>query len=397
MKISEIDRREFLKLAGLGTVVFVSGLDRLAFAAGESAGEGGFFFVQLSDTHIGFNDTKINPDFAGTLKKAVAAVNGLERQPDFIIFTGDLSHNTEDPKERRRRLAEFKGMAADLKVKDVRFMPGEHDAALDKGEAYKEFFGETRYAFEHKGVHFIAVDNVSDPTSSIGDEQLGWLDAELKKLDKDAPLVVFTHRPLFPLYPQWDWWTRDGQKALDLLKPYTNVIVFNGHIHQENHHMEGHIPIHAAKGLMFPLPAPGSQPKRLPIPWDPATPYKGMGWRTVQTAVQPADYKLTEYPVSPVILKAEAAQVIKITAKRFEYNPREITLKKGVPVVLELTSLDRLHGFNCPDLGIRGDINPGQVTKIDLTPQKTGSFAFFCDIFCGDGHEEMNGTFNVQE
>ncbi len=93
----------------------------------------------------------------------------------------------------------------------------------------------------------------------------------------------------------------------------------------------------------------------------------------------------------------ETVQVIKITAKKFEYSPNEIKVKKGVPVVLELTSLDRLHGFNCPDLGIRSDINPGQVAKVSFTPQKAGTFVFFCDIFCGEGHENMNGKITVEE
>ena len=159
--------------------------------------------------------------------------------------------------------------------------------------------------------------------------------------------------------------------------------------------MTGHIPHHAAKGLMFPLPAPASQPKRVAVAWDPTAPYKGLGFREVQAKVRLADYKITEYPVVQTV--QHTVQVIKITAKRFEYNPREIRLKKGVSVVLELTSLDRLHGFNCPDLGIRGDINPEKVTRIDLTPQKSGTYIFFCDNYCGEGHENMNGTFIVEE
>ncbi len=93
----------------------------------------------------------------------------------------------------------------------------------------------------------------------------------------------------------------------------------------------------------------------------------------------------------------ETEQIIKITAKKFEYSPNEIRLKKGVPVVIELTSLDRLHGFNCPDLGIRSDINPGQVNRVRFTPQKSGTFVFFCDIFCGEGHGEMNGKIIVED
>jgi cytochrome c oxidase subunit 2 len=94
---------------------------------------------------------------------------------------------------------------------------------------------------------------------------------------------------------------------------------------------------------------------------------------------------------------ADTARVIKITAKRFEHNPRKIVLKKGEAVTLEFTSLDRPHGFNCPDLGIRTDIIPGKVSKIDFTPRKTGTFTFHCDLFCGEGHENMTGEIIVTE
>lgn len=296
-----INRRDFLKLAGLGGVVFASGLVNLASAANKAAGPSNayddFYFVQLSDTHWGFEGPP-NPDAKSTLKKAVAAVNSLEQQPDFIVFTGDLTHTTDDPKERRKRLAEFRDIVSELKVKDIRFMPGEHDASLDRGEAYQEFFGKTHYTFDHKGVHFIVLDNVSDPGANIGETQLQWLAADLKELPKDAKIVVFTHRPLFDLYPQWDWATRDGAKAVELLLPHPNVTVFYGHIHQEHHHMTGHISHHAAKSLIFPLPVAGSQPKRAPLPWDSAQPYKGLGFRSVEAEVKKAEYVITELPVS---------------------------------------------------------------------------------------------------
>ena len=281
----------------MGSAVLVLGPNSLAGAASKDAGKDDFFFVQLSDTHWGFSGPAVNPDATGTLKKAIAAVNSMKTQPDFIVFTGDLTHTTDDSKERRKRMAEARGIIGELQVKNIKFLPGEHDAGLDNGEAFQEFFGITHYTFDHKGVHFIVIDNVSDPTSSITDPQLQWLSAELKKLDKDSRIVVFTHRPLFDLYPQWDWWTRDGAKALDLLMPYKNVTVFYGHIHQEHHHMTGHIPHHAAKGLMFPLPAPGSAPKRVPIPWDAAEPYKGLGYRSVEAKAETAEYIITEYPV----------------------------------------------------------------------------------------------------
>ena len=293
-----IDRRAFLKLAGVGGVVFASGLPGYAASAGHKrAGREDFYFVQLSDTHWGFNDPAVNPDAGGTLEKAVAAVNALSEQPDFVVFTGDLTHTTDDPHERRRRLGQFRDIVSRLRVKNVRFMPGEHDAALDRGKAYREFFGASNYAFDHKGIHFIVLDNVSDPRALIGEAQLEWLRADLTQRDKEAPIVVLTHRPLFDLYPEWDWATRDGSRAIALLSPYRNVVVFYGHIHQEHHHMTGHIAHHAAKSLIFPLPAPGSQPKRMPLPWDPAHPYRGLGFRDVQTRAQDGTYLLTERPL----------------------------------------------------------------------------------------------------
>ena len=293
----KIDRRDFLKLAGIGSAVFASGLGLDHLTNRAWAAEEDFFFVQLSDTHWGFTGPTVNPDSTGTLEKAVEAVNGLKVQPDFIMFTGDLTHVTDDDKDRRTRLAGFRDIVKDLKVKNLKFMPGEHDAGLDEGEAFKEFFGKTHYTFDYKGVHFIVLDNVSDPTSTIGEDQLEWLRADLKQLGRNSRIVVFTHRPLFDLYPDWDWFTRDGSKAIELLMPYSNITVFYGHIHQEHHQKIGPIDHHAAKGLMFPLPAPGSVPAKNPIPWDANQPYKGLGFRSVEAKVKEARYEISEFSV----------------------------------------------------------------------------------------------------
>ena len=274
-----MQRRDFLHLAGLGGgAIFSAGLAGCATAGRP---QDAFYFVQLSDTHWGFQGAP-NPDARGTLPKAVAAVNALAQPPDFVVFTGDLTHTTDDPAERRRRMAEFKQIVGELKVRTVRFMPGEHDASLDRGAAFKELFGDTYYRFDHRGVHFMALDNVSDRGTTLGSEQLAWMRAELARLDPDAPLVVLAHRPLFPLVPRWDWHTRDGDQALALLMPHKNVTVFYGHIHQEHHQMTGHIAHHSARSLMFPLPAPGTAEKPTALPWDPAAPYRGLGWREVE-------------------------------------------------------------------------------------------------------------------
>ena len=294
----KIDRRQFLQLTALGGgAVFASSLAGCASMPGATPPNDDFYFVQLSDSHWGFNGPAVNPDARGTLPKAVAAVNALTQQPDFVVFTGDLTHTTDNPVERRKRMAEFKEIVASLKVRDVHFMPGEHDASLDNGKAFIEGFGPTHYTFEHKGVHSIALDNVSDPAARIGDDQLAWLAADLAKQPKDARIVVFTHRPLFDLAPQWDWATRDGAKAVDLLMPFQNVTVFYGHIHQENHHMTGHIAHHSAKSLIFPLPAPMSQPARTPIPWDAAQPYRGLGFREVDAEESGRKLEIKELPV----------------------------------------------------------------------------------------------------
>jgi 3',5'-cyclic AMP phosphodiesterase CpdA len=279
--ITHIDRRQFLRLSGLGGVVFASSLGpwgRSLAASGQD-----FFFVQMTDSHWGFEGPP-NPEAKNTLKRAVSTVNGLAAQPDFIMFTGDLTHAAPDEKERERRMTEFKSIVGDLKVKDVRFIPGENDAGLDAGEMYKHMFGQGYYSFDHKSVHFVALDNCSDPNGLIGDTQLQWLRADLEKLDKDQPIVVFAHRPLFDLYPQWDWATKDGARALEILSARNNVTVFYGHIHQEHQHVTGKINHYASESLIFPFPPAGSQPKKSPIPWNAGQPFKDLGFRQISSA-----------------------------------------------------------------------------------------------------------------
>jgi 3',5'-cyclic AMP phosphodiesterase CpdA len=302
----DFERRDFLALMGIGGVVFASSLAGCAAAASGSAARApdprapdppappgdDFFFLQLSDTHWGFKGPP-NPEAEVTLERAVATINAVDVRPDFVVFTGDLTHTTDDGAERRARLARFKEIAAGLKV-PARFLPGEHDAAPDQGEAYREAFGDMNYAFDHKGVHFVALDNVSRPGAGLGDAQLEWLAADLAKGPPRAPVVVLAHRPLFDLYPDWDWATKDGARAIDVLARRDKVTVFYGHIHQELHRVTGKIAHHAARSLMFPLPAPGSAPKKAPLPWDPRSADHGLGWRSV--ALHAGVSEITEVP-----------------------------------------------------------------------------------------------------
>ena len=293
-----LNRRDFMRLTALGGgAVLASALPGCA-SLGDPKSQADFLFVQLSDSHWGYKGMD-NPESSHTLADAVKAVNALPVQPDFIVFTGDLTHTTDDVVERQRRMTEFKSIVANLKVQQIHYMPGEHDAGLDGGAVFREIFGPTHYAFDYRGVHFIALDNVSAPGSTIGAEQLIWLKADLDKQTKSTPIVVLTHRPLFDLEPKWDWATRDGDQAIAMLMPYDNVTVFYGHIHQENHHMTGHIAHHSAKSLVFPLPAPGSQDKRTAPPWDPAAADHGLGFREVTAKLPANGYLMAEHNVRP--------------------------------------------------------------------------------------------------
>jgi len=287
----------YIRIFLIGVVVITLGWNlALGHAAEGEKDPEQFTFIQLSDIHWGFQDSLVNPDHARILEKVVAAINELRPAPDFIVFTGDLTHATDDLQERKRRMAEFRGFLDKLHQKNVQFLPGENDIGTDGGESYKEAFGGTYYSFENKGVHFIVLDNVSDP-AGLGKVQLKWLRDDLQKVDPDAKIIIFTHRPLFDLYPKWGWGTKDGAKALELLKPFKDVTVFYGHIHQENHTTIDSVVFHSAKSLMYPFPAPGSVPENVPVLWDPESPWKGLGYRGVMVKDGTPNCQLIPYLV----------------------------------------------------------------------------------------------------
>jgi 3',5'-cyclic AMP phosphodiesterase CpdA len=318
-KLDALDRRELMKLLAFGSVASTSLLVGCAHARAPSASEPRtqldprqlapaapvkeLVFIQLTDTHWGYRGAN-NPEASSVLPRAIAAINDSPLEPDFVVFTGDLTHTTDDDALRRARLREFRAHVAELKVKTRYFVPGEHDAGPDGGEAYREQFGASHGAFDHEGVHFLLLDNVSEAGSVLGEAQLDWLARDLERITSDTPLVVFTHRPLFELLPSWDWTTRDGAAALDLFTRFTSVSVFYGHIHQEHHQRTGRVEHHAGRSLVFPLPAPGSVPKKAPLAWDPASPDHGLGYRSVRER-SGAVAAVTEIPFSGVAPRGE--------------------------------------------------------------------------------------------
>ena len=241
--------------------------------------DNGVLIAQLTDTHWGYQGPA-NPDPKGAIARALAEIASWPEKPALLVHTGDVSQMTTDAAQRRTRLTEAK-RAFDALGIPLHAIPGEHDASLDGGAAFREVFGPTRWSMELGGTYLIALDNASDPKGALGDEQLAWLDQETSKVPAGAPLLVFAHRPLFPLAQAWDWFTGDGERAIAILEKRGGATVFYGHIHQVNVARTGAVTHVSARPLVFPLPAPMSQPQKAPVPWDPAAIDHGLGWRGI--------------------------------------------------------------------------------------------------------------------
>lgn len=280
-----LDRRGFLECmawAGTGMLWTVSsGLlgsallpsRGMAAEAGDAMKKSSFSFVQISDSHIGFNKEGINTDVAGTLKEAIARINALPEPPDFILHTGDLTHlAAADEFDTLDQLLKS------VKTQQIFYVPGEHDVTGDNGKLYLERFGKNTegagwHSFDHNGVHFVGLVNVVDiqqnGLGALGREQLDWLEADLKDRSSETPIVVFAHIPLWSVYPQWGWGTDDGAQALGFLKRFGSVTVLNGHIHQTLKKVEGRVTFHTAMSTAFPQPEPGKAPKPGPMKVEP--------------------------------------------------------------------------------------------------------------------------------
>src|SRR5712692_7969343 len=259
-----VDRRGFLRCmawAGTGIVWTVGSgvLTSQVFGQNKkNAAKGELHFVQISDSHMGFNKPA-NPDVTATLQATIDKINGLPQEPDFIIHTGDLSHTS--------KAAEYDTLDQVLKrakPKQTFFVPGEHDTSIDDGKQYLERYGKGAkgrgwYSFNHKDVHFVGLSNVGalEGLGKLGTEQLAWLEADLKAQPASRPVVVFAHIPLWSVYPEWGWGTEDSEQALGYLKRFGSVTVLNGHIHQVMQKTEGNVMFHTAMSTAFPQAAPG--------------------------------------------------------------------------------------------------------------------------------------------
>jgi len=233
-----------------------------------AAEQKGFTFLQISDSHIGFNKEE-NPNAPGTLQEAIDRVKALPGNPAFMIHTGDISHLSKPA-----QFDDAEKIISQARL-DVHYVPGEHDLVdPEAGKLYRERYGRGTkgagwYSFDANGVHFIGLVNVvnlkAGGLGNLGAEQLEWLEDDLKGRSASQPIVVFAHIPLWTVYPQWGWGTDDGAKALGYLKGFGSVTVLNGHIHQVMQKVEGNVTFHTARSTAFPQPVPGTAPSPGPM------------------------------------------------------------------------------------------------------------------------------------
>jgi 3',5'-cyclic AMP phosphodiesterase CpdA len=232
--------------------------------AGEASAGGDFSFVQISDTHIGFKG-EANKDVTRTLQEALTTINALPKPPAFILHTGDLTHA-----QKPGAFDSVAELLKTVKTERVFYVPGENDVFLDGGKEYLGRYGKGTaggrgwQSFDYRGVHFVGLVNVltykADGLGSLGPEQLEWLEDDVRALPSSTPIVVFTHVPLWAVFPTWGWATGDSEQALGYLRRFGSVTVLNGHIHQVLQKVEGNVLFHTAMSTAFPQPAPGTAP-----------------------------------------------------------------------------------------------------------------------------------------
>ena len=286
-----VDRRGFLKCmawAGTGLVWTLSAgvLSSCTLPQASDTTPGDFTFVQVSDSHIGFNNVP-NMDVTGTFQKSMARVTALQSRPAFVLHTGDVSHLSKpdqyDTVDQILKSAKFT-------QDQVYYVPGEHDTFIDNGKAYLDRFGKGTTgngwrSFDYQGVHVVGLVNVWNLKAGgfgvLGDDQLAWLKKDLDGLSASTPIVVYAHVPLWAVYPTWGWGTTDAEQALTLMRRFGSVTVLNGHIHQVLQKVEGNVTFHTAASTAYPQPAPGTAPAPGPLRVVPEQLLSSLGVRQV--------------------------------------------------------------------------------------------------------------------
>jgi 3',5'-cyclic AMP phosphodiesterase CpdA len=269
----QMSRRQLIRhTAWFGAAVglAVAGGEVISHVAGSSGGSApqrpALRFAQVSDSHIGFTGTA-NTDVTGSFAQAIDTINNLDYTPDFVIHTGDLTHLATPG-----QFDQVKQMMGGLHTPHVFTVPGEHDTADDAGAKYRKVFGSgTRgdgwYSFDVAGVHVIGLVNTLNlkKLGHLGTDQLEFVQKDVAALSSDTPIVMFSHIPLFAMYPDWGWGTDDAAQALSYMRRFASVTCLNGHVHQVFSKTEGNVAFHSGTTTAYPLPHPGDGPAPKPV------------------------------------------------------------------------------------------------------------------------------------
>jgi 3',5'-cyclic-AMP phosphodiesterase len=352
-----------------------------------SHADGALRFVQISDSHIGF-DKPANTDVTATLRAAIAKINAAPEPPAFVLHTGDLTHLSKP--------AEFDTLQQALSELSVPvfYVPGEHDVLEDDGKSYLQRFGKGTqgagwHSFDHDGVHFIGLVNVvnlkAGGLGTLGAEQLEWLEKDVKRLASSTPIVVFAHIPLWSVYPEWGWGTEDSERALSYLKRFGSVSVLNGHIHQVMQKVEGHVTFHTAMSTAFPQPAPGAAASPGPMKVADDRLRKVLGLSRMSFHGVNHSIAITDVPLEAETQTADAHDVVMENfsfAPAMAYVPVDTTVtwtnRDDVPHNVVSTE----HKFKSPVL----DTNDQFSHRFRLP----GTYKYFCSI-----HPKMTGQIVV--
>lgn len=412
-----VDRRGFLECmawAGAGLVWTVGGglpVSRLLGSPVPSAeARSGFSFVQISDSHIGF-DKAANPDVTHTLQTAVDRINALPTAPELILHTGDVTHLSKpgefDTAQQVLRSA---------KAPEVFYVPGEHDVATDNGQQFLERYGKGSKgagwrSFDHRSVHFVGLVNVvnlkTNGLGALGDEQIAWLQQDLSGRGASTPVVVFAHIPLWSVYPAWGWGTSDSARALALLKRFGSVTVLNGHIHQVMQKVEGNVSFHTAMATAFPQPIPGTAPSAGPIKVPATDLQRVLGITQVNFVPSQHHLAVMDAPLAgtppaeaegilrtaaallPAAAPAPAASAQTVTIDNFAFAPGQLTVKSGTAVEWNNHD-DSPHTATADDDSFGSPVLDTHQT-FRFTFSKAGRFSYHCKL-----HPMMKGTILVQ-
>ena len=391
------DRRGFLQCmawVGTGAMWTLAGgvlkgmpLERAArgaMAHGAGVG-GGLRFVQISDSHIGF-DKPANTDVTATLRAAVAKIKAAPEQPSFVLHTGDLTHLSK-PSE----FDTLQQVLAELAL-PVFYVPGEHDVLEDDGKSYLQRFGKGTlgagwHSFDQGGVHFIGLVNVvnlkAGGLGTLGSEQLEWLAKDVKHLKSSTPIVVFAHIPLWSVYPEWGWGTDDSAQALSYLKRFGSVSVLNGHIHQVMHKVEGHVSFHTAMSTAFPQPAPGAAPSPGPMKVDADRLRKILGLARMSFHDINHPIAITDVPLEED-MKTAGAGASQVVVDNFSFAPVMATVAAGSTVTW--TNRDDVpHNIVSTEQKFKSPVLDTD-QQFSHTFDAPGTYKYFCSI-----HPKMTG------